>query len=348
MVSQIYSSLFVKPGKKGGPSHRHTHQAPLTPPEPKTASFPDWPLFSALCSTLGLSCSSGSNESGNLDQLLWSQDELHMLKTGAQLFWWLPWYRCSLSVSGPIAHPPLLPQCTHLMLQKTTWEIACISHISSAFHHSRIFEYMLFSFILKNNKQARVVLWDLGCVLLPLFWGLPRRWDHNSRSRSTAPFKPFSWLKPFLPLYSNLNVGPVHLEASGLKRHYHKPSQHQGISSEPPWQLEDPGLPVATQHASDPFLPSSLGTKQQLKAKEKYSFAACLLLALKDKMDSVVGSGAEKCPRDWPRAFLWSHNSLRPQKPLLSVLELSRDRMNKLCSHPSEPLPSEKNKIHQL
>ncbi|XP_042098017.1 ribosomal biogenesis protein LAS1L isoform X8 [Ovis aries] len=36
--------------------------------------------------TLGLSCSSGSNESGNLDQLLWSQDELHMLKTGVQLF----------------------------------------------------------------------------------------------------------------------------------------------------------------------------------------------------------------------------------------------------------------------
>uniref|UniRef100_A0A452F087 LAS1 like ribosome biosis factor n=1 Tax=Capra hircus TaxID=9925 RepID=A0A452F087_CAPHI len=36
--------------------------------------------------TLGLSCSSGSNDSGNLDQLLWSQDELHMLKTGVQLF----------------------------------------------------------------------------------------------------------------------------------------------------------------------------------------------------------------------------------------------------------------------
>ncbi|XP_040122036.1 ribosomal biogenesis protein LAS1L isoform X11 [Oryx dammah] len=36
--------------------------------------------------TLGLSCSSGSNDSGNLDQLLWSQEELHMLKTGVQLF----------------------------------------------------------------------------------------------------------------------------------------------------------------------------------------------------------------------------------------------------------------------
>ncbi|OWJ99472.1 LAS1L [Cervus elaphus hippelaphus] len=36
--------------------------------------------------TLGLSCSSGSNDSGNLNQLLWSQDELHMLKAGVQLF----------------------------------------------------------------------------------------------------------------------------------------------------------------------------------------------------------------------------------------------------------------------
>lgn len=36
--------------------------------------------------TLGLSCSSGSNDSGNLDQLLWSQEELHMLKTSVQLF----------------------------------------------------------------------------------------------------------------------------------------------------------------------------------------------------------------------------------------------------------------------
>ncbi|XP_055294479.1 ribosomal biogenesis protein LAS1L isoform X4 [Moschus berezovskii] len=35
---------------------------------------------------LGLSCSSGSNDSGNLDQLLWSQEELHMLKTCVQLF----------------------------------------------------------------------------------------------------------------------------------------------------------------------------------------------------------------------------------------------------------------------
>ena len=112
------------------------------------------------------------------------------------------------------------------------------------------------------------------------------------------------------------------------------------MSSEPPWQLEDPGLPVATQHASDPFpcLPS-LGTKQQLKAKEKSSFVTfLLLLPWKDKMDlPVVDTGAEKCPRDWPRAFPWSPSSFRPSMPTLSALSCQKTGMNKLCSHPSEP-----------
>lgn len=155
-----------------------------------------------------------------------------MLKTSVQLFWWLPWYRCSLSVSGPIAYPPLLPQCTYLMLQKTTWEIACISHISSAFHHSRILNICCFVLFWKtiNRPQLFCEIW--GCVLLPLFWGLLRRWDHNSRSGSPAPFKSFFWLKPFLLPSLKCNVGPTHLEASDLGRDIgHKAQPASGKSA---------------------------------------------------------------------------------------------------------------------
>lgn len=160
-----------------------------------------------------------------------------MLKTSVQLFWWLPWYRCSLSVSGPIAYPPLLPQCTYLMLQKTTWEIVFISHISSAFHHSRILNICCFvlSWRTINRPQLFCEIW--GCVLLPLFWGLLRRWDHNSRSGSTAPFKPFFWLKPFLLPSLKCNVGPAHLEASDLGRDIgHKAQPASGKSA---WNLPD-------------------------------------------------------------------------------------------------------------
>lgn len=51
----------------------------------------------------------------------------------------------------------------------------------------------------------------------------------------------------------------------------------------------------------------------------------------------VVDTGAEKCPRDWPRTFLWSPSSFRPSVPTLSALSSQKTGMNKLCSHPSEP-----------
>ena len=59
------------------------------------------------------------------------------------------------------------------------------------------------------------------------------RWDHNSRSRSTAPFKPFSSLKPFLLPSLKCNVGQVHLEASDLGRDIgHKAQPASGESAQ--------------------------------------------------------------------------------------------------------------------
>ena len=137
-------------------------------------------------------------------------------------------------------------------------------------------------------------------------------------------------------------MGSAHLEASDLRRdigHKSQPASAESAQNLPD-SLKIQVFPVATQHASDPFpcLPS-LGTKQQLKAKEKSSFVTfLLLLPWKDKMDlPVVDTGAEKCPRDWPRAFPWSPSSFRPSMPTLSALSCQKTGMNKLCSHPSEP-----------
>lgn len=74
--------------------------------------------------TLGLSCGIGSgSSSSNLDGLLWSQGQLHGLKTSLQLFRCPP--QCHLCWAG--AHPSV-----PLMFQETTWETVLVSHTSSA------------------------------------------------------------------------------------------------------------------------------------------------------------------------------------------------------------------------
>lgn len=159
-------------------------------------------------------------------------------------------------------------------------------------------------------------------VLLPLFWGLQRRWDHNKALSGswvlrplgpTAPdyfhyqfsLIPSSWLKTFLLHSAVVWDQLTQKHQTPEERHCwpQSPASIRGICSEPPRQWEDPiqafqMLPSRLLTHSFPRLPS-LGIKQQLKAKEKPFFVTYpLLWPRRDRVDfPTVSTGAREMPQ---------------------------------------------------